>query len=93
MFSFEISLAKFKHLPNVILVFTASEAMVPSEFIMTKVEYDERIACAFRIETVERNSRPVFGHKEGSTISQQYLRCVLSCISIQNKSSMSLLSG
>lgn len=51
-FSFEISLAKLRHLPNIILEFTTSEAMVPREFNTTKVAYDKRIACAFSIETL-----------------------------------------
>lgn len=49
-FSFEISLVKFRHLPNVILEFTTSEAIILTEFIATKVAYDKRIACAFSIE-------------------------------------------
>lgn len=51
-FPFEISLANFRHLPNVILEFAVSKAMVPSEVITAKVANDKRFAHAFNMETL-----------------------------------------
>lgn len=52
MFFFWNLTGKIQASSNVNLEFTTSEAMVPSEFIMTEVAYDKRIAYAFSIETL-----------------------------------------